>query len=212
MTTINETTTTDAPAEVTPMLAVTTVAPAKVADNEQVIAWSRRSTAANPVANENRYRGVTIHRSTLAIPDGCTTSKFSKLLQDTIDGLATARFTDYIKDRMQDKEIPAAILSLDNVLAYWAEEKQRSVINGEAVLNWLKSSATLAAMDANKQKTWTTKVPKIAAPSYINIFSKGEAAAIIAKIAEADADHAIAQFIATRCNAIINNESIEDAF
>lgn len=202
MTTATENSTTTSEALAT--LAVVTVAPAKLADNEHLISWTGRSTEKNPLDATNRFRGIVVHSATLAIPDGATTSKFSKLLQETIHKLADAKFSADIKDQMTASTVQAAAYSLDAVLAYWAEEKQRQVIDGAKIIDWLKQSATYQALDAAKQKVWLSIVPKMAAPSYSNIFTTAQAAAIVAKIADADTDHPIALFIATRCNNIIN--------
>lgn len=213
------TTATQAPAPATQadapvMLQVYTVAPKQVEDTEIVICWTGRSTKDNPLTTENRYRGFIIHAAKLAIPDGSTTSKFHTLLQTTIHRLAKDKFADALKEAPMMREVQEAAYSLDAVLAYYAEEQQRSVINGERIAEWLKTSATYAALDSAKQKVWLDKVPKLAAPSYANIFNAAQAAAIIAKIADADADNEIALFIATRCTNIINkvSESNADAF
>lgn len=191
---------------------IVSVAPATTPENHTTVSWIRRSTATNPVATEQRYRGVTIHSSLLQIPDGSTTSKFSTLLQNTIYDLAAAKFQDYIKERMHETTMPEAVLSLDSVLAFWAEEKQRQTVDAEKITAWLKGSETLAALPANAQTVWLTKLPKIAAPSYRNLFTKAQAAAIVSKIADSDLESPIAAFIANRCNVIIADVSMADAF
>lgn len=192
------------------MIQVVSVPPTKLAENEQLVSWSRRSTAANPVSATERYRAVIVHSSSLTIPDGATTSKFSALLQSTINSLADAKFTDYIRERMHEVEIPAAVISIDSVLAFWSEEKQRQTIDADKITTFLKGSETLAALNEQTQKVWLNKVPKIAAPNYRTNFSKGQAAAIVAKLAENELENPIAVFIATRCNLIITDESQED--
>lgn len=193
-------------------LQVTSTPPLKVADADMVVNWSRRSTTANPVDTANRYRGVTIPRAKLAIPAEKCSSQFYMLLQSTIHGLADACFQAYIKDRMQETTIPAHVLTLDNVLAYWAEEKQRQVVDADKIAAWLPTSETWKALNDTQRKAWANKLPKIAAPSYALAFTKENAAAIITKIAAEDMENPIALFIATRCTNIINKETEENAF
>ena len=191
---------------------VSTPATATPADSV-TIAWSRRSTTANPVAATERYRAVTLHRAVLQLPDGATTSKFSSLLQETINKLAADKFQAWIADgRMMETKMPQHILSLDNVLAFWAEEKQRATIDGDKIKAWLAECATVKALAPAAAAVWNRQLPKIASPGYRNVFTKEQAATIVSKIAAEDADHPIAVFIATRCNAIINEETQADAF
>lgn len=178
-----------------------------------VIAWSRRSTAANPVKQEERYRGVVVHRALLALPDGATTSKFAALLQSTIHELAQARFQAWVSDgRMLEREMPHSVLALDNVLAYWAEEKQRATIDADKIKAWLSAAPTYAALTEAAKAVWMRQLPKMASPGYRNVFTKEQAATIVSKLAAEDLDHPVGVFVATRCNAIINEETQADAF
>lgn len=203
---------TDTPEAAITMLQVTSTPPIKVADADMVVCWARRSTTANPVSTTQRYRGTMIPRAKLAIPSDKCSSQFYMLLQSTIHGLADACFTAYIRERMDDVTIPAAVLTLDNVLAFWAEEKQRQVVDAEKITAWLPKSETWKALTDVQRKAWASKLPKIAAPSYALAFTKENAAAIITKIATEDMEHPIALFIATRCTNVINKETEENAF
>lgn len=206
---------TDAPAttETTvPMLQVLSTPPAEVAKDMQLISWSRRSTEKNPVPAAQRFRGVVQAIGVLTLPDGSTTSKFSKLLQNTINDLADARFTAWVKDNMHATEMPASFTSMDSILAFYSEEKQRQTIDGDKLAAWLKTSKTVAALAANLQKSWLEKLPKMAAPGFANIFTRDQAATIVSKIHEDEVDAPEAAFIITRCNTIINKVSEVDAF
>ncbi len=203
MTTTTETTTV--------LATVLSIAPAKVEDNQIVISWSRRSTEKNPVKTEERYRGIVVHAASLALPDGATTSKFSALLQATIHDLADKKFTAWVKDNMMVREVDPAMFSLDAVIAYWAEEKRAAQIDADKISKWLVTSKTYLALPAETQKVWIAKIPKIAAPSYTNNFSKSQAATIVAKFHADDLDEAVASFIINRCNVILTKESVEEA-
>jgi len=199
----------------TPLTAIATVIstpPAKVDANDMVVSWSRRSTVANPVKAEERYRGVVINRSLLQIPDGAATSKFQLLLQETVHKLADQKFQAWVSDRMMEREMPASILSLDNVLAFWAEEKQRATIDGDKIRAFLTTCETCKNMAEATKAVWLRQLPKIASPGYRNVFTKEQAATIVSKLAESDLDNPAGVFIATRCNAIINEETQADAF
>ncbi len=190
---------------------VLSIAPAKIEDNQHVISWSRRSTVQNPVKTEERYRGIVVHSAQLQLPDGCTTSKFAVLLQNTINDLADKKFAAWAKDNMMIREVDPAMFNLDAVIAFWAEEKQSAQVDATKITAWLTTSKTYLALAPEVQKVWLSKIPKIAAPGYANFFSKAQAATIVSKMHADDIDHTVAQFIATRCNNIITKESQEEA-
>lgn len=191
------------------MLQIVSVPPVQVKDTERVIAWSRRSTEKTPVPATERYRGTVVPTKMLKLPEAACSSKFQRLLQSTIYDLADAKFTEYVKERMHEIEMPASLLSLDNVLAFWAEEKQRNLIDADKIVAWLKDSKTLAALPAAKRGIWLSKVPKIAAPGYKMQWTKPDAASLIAKLQDDELEHPVAVFIATRCNNILAAESQE---
>ena len=197
---------------VQPMLQVISTPPAEVSKDSQLISWSRRSTEKNPVPAAQRFRGVIQPVSVLTLPDGSTTSKFSRLLQNTINDLADARFTAWVKDNMHAAEMPASFTSMDSILAFYSEEKQRQTIDGDKLAAWLKTSKTVAALPAATQKSWLEKLPKMAAPGFANIFTRDQAATIISRFDESECDAPEAAFIITRCNTIINKVSEVDAF
>jgi hypothetical protein len=178
--------------------------PQTLTDNQIAVIWSRRSTDKNPVAAENRYRAVVLPASRLQLPDGACTSKFQSLLQSTIHQLAETKLQADLKDGMHLREVPEASLSLDAVLSFWAEEKQRQVIDASAISKWLAESATFASLNPAQQAVWKTQLPKIAAPSYAMIFNAEMAAVIVSKIADADLEHPAALFVCQRCNSVIS--------
>lgn len=192
-------------------LQVVSTPPLKLAEDEHTIEWSRRSTDKNPVATSERYRGVVIKRSALAVPADACSSKFSRLLQQTVNSLADAHFTTWVKDRMSETQIPAALLTLDSVLAYWAEEKQRTSIDGSAITAFLQQCKTFATLNAEQRKGWLNKLPKIAAPAYKQLFTQEQAATIVSRIVDEDTEHPAAVFIIQRCNNILNATSEEEA-
>lgn len=175
----------------------------------QLVSWARRSTDKNPVPAHERFRGVVIPR--LLVPSDACTSKFSRLLQATIDSLADGAFTEWVRSRMSALAVPQHLLTLDAILAFWAEEKQRATIDSEKLTAWLKQSATFAALPKERASVWLVKVPKIAAPSYRQNFTKGQAAAIVGAIVDADLDAPEAIFILQRCNNVLTVESQEEA-
>ena len=82
---------------------------------------------------------------------------------------------------------------------------------GAAVLAWLEASKTWAALTETQRAAWKMKLPKIAAPSYKGSFSTGEAAKIMARFDEEDADTPTGLFICQRLNNILGEQSQEDA-
>lgn len=191
---------------------VTSVAPATIPDNHTLIVMSRRSTKENPVATADRYRAIMVHSAQLALPDGATVSKFAALLQATIADLADKKFSAWAKENLLVTQVDPAMFNLDAVITYWAEEKRAAQIDGAKLAAWLVTSETYKALAESTQKIWLKEIPKMAAPSYGNIFSKSAAATIVSKINEADHEHACAQFIMARCNKIIVADSVAEAF
>ena len=126
----------------------------KIADSERVIAWARRSTEKTPVAVEQRYRAVTIKADSLKIPLDTCSSKFYTLLQSTVHDLADVRFQAWVKDNMNEIEMESDILSLDSVLAFWAAEKQRMVVDGEQIKLWLLKSETYENLSESQKLVW----------------------------------------------------------
>lgn len=187
------------------MLQVSSVVPASFDERAFfLVAMDRRSTDANPCAAHERHRSILVARSALQVPPDRAHSQFYALLQSTILKLAEGMFAAWAKVNLAATEYPSAKMTLDSVLAYWAEEKQRESIDGAKILAWLAASATLAALAPAKQAVWKSKIPKIAAPSYRQNFSKDQALAILAQLADSDAAHACAIFIAQRCQNIID--------
>lgn len=193
------------------MLQVSSIAPTKTPDHHLNICWQRRSTDKNPVDAAMRYRGVQVHESVLALPDGATSSKFHALLQNTIHQLADAKFTAWVRDNMHATEMPASHITLDSVLAFWSEEKQRQTIDAEKITAFLKASKTFAALTPAQQKGWLEKMPKMAAPSYKLLFNKEQAAVIVSRFHPDELDDPVLIFLATRCNNILSDESQEAA-
>lgn len=196
----------------TASLQIYSTPPLNIAAGCKILSWSRRSTDKNPVPVAERYRGVVINEQEIRIPADACLSKFHMLLQSTIIGAAEAMLTDWLKEdgNIRASEYTGQALTMDNALMYWSEKKQREQIDAKQITDWLKESATFAELDEAKQKIWLAKVPKIAAPTYKGSFTRNEAAAIVARIADADTDHAIAQFVITRCNAIMMAEDQSD--
>lgn len=196
----------------TKLTQVVSVAPAKLEDNTMLVSWSRRSTEKNPVKTEERFRGIVVPTASLALPDGATTSKFSALLQSVIYDLADKKFAKWAIDNMLVSEVDPTQFSLDAVIAYWAEEKKASQMDGAKITDWLKASKTLAALPEAAQKVWLSRLPKIAAPGYVNLFSQKDAASLVSKLHPEDLDHPAAVFVVTRCNTIISRESVQESF
>jgi hypothetical protein len=189
---------------------VVSTPPTQVAEHEMLIEWSRRSTEKNPVKDSERYRAIVIPRSLLKVADDAASSKYIRLLQTTIHDLAQSKFVESIKENMLSTSFDSSQLTLDLVLAYWAEERQRQMMDADKITAFLKASKTIAGMSESVAKVWMSKIPKICAPSYKMLFSKGQAATIVSKLHDDDMMHPAAVFIATRCNAILSATEVTE--
>jgi len=178
--------------------------PVALADGCHLVSWSRRSTKANPVAEAERYRGIIIEASAVTVPPDACGSKFLRLVQHTINGLADAMFTAWAKDNIHATSYDGASITTDSVLTYWAEQRQRETIDAAAITEWLKQSATLASFDNEKQRAaWLAIMPKLAAPGYRGALKPDQASTAILRIKEEDTDHAVCAFIMQRLTNIM---------
>lgn len=185
--------------------------PVHLSDACMLVSWSRRSTKQNPIEASERYRGIVVDKAALAVaPDACS-SKFQRLLQSTLHTLADGAFQAWATDNMAAVEYDGAAITVDSVLSFWADKKAKETIDAAAVLAWLESSETYKNLNDAQRAVWKVKVPKIAAPSYKGSFTTGEAAKIVARITEADAETATGLFIVQRLNNILGEQSQEDA-
>lgn len=196
------------------MLSISTVAPDSVSSPFLLIRKDQRDSKLHKVAECDRHRSILVHESALLVPASSTSSKFLSLLQATILDLAKARFEAFLKDQPLAKEVPAALFTIDSVLAFWAEEKASQRIDGASISSWLLASATFASLTPKSQEVWKKELPKFAAPGYKMAFSKANAAAIIARIADADIEqsNAVCEFIMQRANNIISAADEERDF
>lgn len=181
----------------------------KLEAGKLAIEWKRRSTAANPVLEANRYRAVIVNESALLIGNDACASKFHSLLQTTISNLAASMLAAELS--VTDKrEVFASKYTVTGVLAYYSEEKKRQTIDKDAVIAWLETSATFAALPSDAVRTtWLATLPKLAAPSYRTVLGQQapeKAARIMSRFADADLEHAVCVFLSERLNAIITPE------
>lgn len=185
---------------------ITAQSKAETPSNMILLESRRRSTTANPVPADQQYRAALLPESILQLPEGATSSKFAVLLQSELHRLAADKFAAVTKAQPMLREIEHASYSIDNVLAYWAEERQRQQITPENVETWLKQSATLAALPEQKRAAWLKLLPKIANKNAAAVITKDMAAVIVTKIADADQEHPTAVYIMRRCDKIMSSD------
>lgn len=181
-------------------------APQKIAAPMLAIEWKRRSTTANPVAEANRYRAIVVHESALAIGTDACASKFQVLLQRTIHDLASTMLAAELAET-DKREVYASKYTVNGVLAYWSEEKRRQTIDKDAVIAWLKTSATFEALPSDAiRTTWLATLPKLAAPAYRQVLGQNaadKAARILSRFATEDAEHPVCVFLSERLSNIM---------
>lgn len=199
-----------ASASATADAAISTV-PVATPAGSLLLEMRRRSTKETPVARENAYRCALIGEAITAIDAGSVPSRFSVLLQSTINDLAQARFAEFCKANPTALTVDQRLFRVDALLAYWAEEKQSQRITGASITEWLAQSATLRSVPAAAATVWTRELPKLAAPSYAGVFTKKQAASIVARLHDDDLEHPVCVFVATRCNIILNKEDSQAA-
>lgn len=172
-----------------------------------------RSTEKNPVEASQRYRVAFIPESLRLIDAGAMPSKFASLVQATIDGIAQERFAAMLaEDGMSLAAIDPKAFSVDALLMYWAEQRDRQRITKESLLSWLEGSATFASLSEKAKQLWRSRIPGILAPLYRNAFTVNEATNIVAKIADSDLSDPHAVMLANRLQIIIAGGGIEAEF
>lgn len=199
-----------ATAALVPVYTVPTATPAGM----HALEYSRRSTEKNPIPSEHRYRVAFIPEGLRAIDAGAIPSKFATLVQASIDAIAKDRFENQCKEaEMRLAAIDPRAFSVDALLAYWAEDRERSRITKESMLAWLQSSATFTSLQSDAvRRIWLQRIPGILAPMYKNAFTVGEATQIAAKLADADIADPHCVLLANRLQIIIAGGGIEAEF
>lgn len=191
-------------------------APQKVAANTLAIEWKRRSTKTNPVDEANRYRAIHVAEGAMLIGNDACQSKFQVLLQSTIHDMAAKMLAEELAET-DKREVQAARYTVNGVLAYWAEEKKRQTIDAAQIVTWLKASKTFESLNANQQRAWLERLPKLASPAYRSVLGadpKQAAAVIMSRLHDDDLEHAVCVFLSERLTNIINAEdqNISEAF
>lgn len=172
-----------------------------------------RSTQQNPVDASNRYRVAFVPEQPLLIAQDGVSSKFAALVQARIHDIAQERFAALLAEEgMSLQALEPRMFTVDALLSYWAEERDRSRITKESLLAWFDSSATAASLSEKGRQLWRTRLPGILAPMYRNAFTSNEATQIVAKLADADMGDPHAVMLANRLQIIIAGSGIEAEF
>jgi len=172
-----------------------------------------RSTEKNPVAAHDRYRVAFVPEQPLLIDAGGISSKFASLVQARIHEIAQERFAALLAEEgMSLQAIEPRMFTVDALLGYWAEERERSRITKESLLSWFAGSATAATLSEKSRQLWQARLPGILAPLYRNAFTVNEATQIVAKLADADMSDPHAVMLANRLQIIIAGSGIEAEF
>lgn len=182
---------------------VLTVPPIALAEGCTVLFWKRRSTKETPVAQENMYRGMVIEYDKIKVPDDACKSTFSRLLQATISSLAQEMFTAWAAENITAPIYTGAAINVNSVLSFYAEQKQREVIDAKQIAEWLPKSATWGTLSEKQKAVWLKLMPKIAAPAYRNVgISPTSAGTAILRFADEDAEHPVCCFLLQRLTNI----------
>ena len=192
--------------QIAPSAQIHTRPPVAITEGATIVAWARRSTEKNKISEAERYRGIVVQAASITPPADACASKFQRLLSATVAKLAEDQFTAWCKQdgNMMKAAYDGPAITVDSALMHWAEQKQRESIDGAAITAWLKQSATFAAFENDKQRAaWLTIMPKLAAPSYRQALKPDQAQTAILRIADADAEHAVCQFLMQRLSNIM---------
>ena len=201
--------TTEQSSKLVPIYTVPTPTPAGM----HALEYSRRSTDKNPVAQSERYRVAFIPEELRLVSAEGMASKFHALVQARIDELAKQRFEAMCKaEGPMLAAIDPRAFTVDSLLMYAAEERERSRITKESMLAWLTSSATFASLSDAGKKLWQARVPGILAPMFKNAFTRNEANSILAKLHNDDMSDPHCVLLANRLSIIAEAASIEDSF
>jgi len=193
------------------MLPVSTVEPAEVPAGFILIAARQRSSKERTVEASQRFRGILVPEAAILPPMEACHSKFRSILVHQIQKLAEKKLAAAWKDG-DPKAVQAAAYTLDSVLAYFAEQKQRASVDGAAITAWLNAGTTLATLNEAQRKTWLAKLPKMASPGYKGILTAEQAATVAQRITDEDAAHPVGTFLMQRLAAIMEATSTADAF
>jgi hypothetical protein len=197
-------------APVAAVYAVLSTPPTTEAADMRYIVSTRRSTKQNPVPEGERYRAIVQHATILAVPSAECATRFYGILQAAIDEMAVSKLAALVKETPALKEVNADQFTMAAILAHASEKAASLAIDAVKVSDWFKLSHTYKALLATSEQlaaSWLAKLPKIAAPNYRSAkdFNPSACASIVSKLHDEDLDSPIAQFIMSRCNAIITD-------
>lgn len=204
--------TTIATADADNTLTISTAAPTSIPAGFLPVAWTRRSTTQNPVIDADRYRGILVPDSFLIVPVADCASHFHSLLTASMRDLADARLTSILKESPSVRSVLADSFKLRSLLAWAAEERKRATIDGKQITDWLLASETIKGLSDKSAVTWKTYLPKLAAPTYRQIFKPEQAATILSRIADSDLSHPVVIFLCERLNNIVTTGNEERDF
>lgn len=190
---------------------VSTTRPGLNPGQELICVTKRETKQSGSIPEDQRFRGIVIPSDWITLPSDACRSAFTAILQRAIFDVAADRLSAYLSEDWNRKTVPAASFTIPNLLTYWAEEKQRSSIDGKQISEWIKAQAWIPA---DVLSGWQAKVPTIAAPSYRNLFKKTQAASISSRILQSGIkleNDPIAAYIVQRCSNILATEEQEQA-
>lgn len=193
------------------MLPITTVEPATVPAGFVLVAARQRSSKEKKVEASQRFRGILVPEAAILPPVEACHAQYREILVSQIDALASEKLAAVWKDS-DPKEVRADAFTLASILAYFAEKKQRQSIDGAAITEWLKASATLATLTEAQQATYLRVLPKLAAPGFRGVLSAENAATVAQRIADDDAATTVGAFVMKRLADIMEAVSTADAF
>ena len=176
------------------------------------ISTTQRNSERKAVTADQRCRCVLVPEASIQPDAGTMPSKFLHLVSSMLCDIAADRLKQQWQENGDPREVSASLFTVDSLLVFAAERKQREAMTGEKVAAWLKESATLRTLNDAARATWLARLPKIAAPGFRGSFTAEQAATIAGKISEEDHASPVCSFVLGRLASIMEAASTVDAF
>lgn len=140
---------------------------------ELLISYNWRSTAANPVAEANKYRAVCVPASHLHTAEVLSVpAAYRALLIAALEEIASQRLADYCKQHTMHATVVSADLFRAADLLAWNADRTalQQRLTAEEVREWAKTSSTIAHIAAAHSDAHaaalTATLAKLAGPNH----------------------------------------------
>lgn len=188
------------------------VAPKEIPQGMQLVSFSRKSTAKNPVAEEHKERHAIVpaYPKVDASIEGSSNAVLTAALLEVIEKQASSVLQAAFIANPEAEEVDASILEWSAILASMEEKQSKETITGDIIAQWYDSSETGKANatrygtdDTAKKKSAMLRQKYMSLASMNSGIPAEQATRFLGYLKEEDLSHPIAATVARRLSQII---------